>query len=686
MMNIRNFVALVGLAALLPASAVAQQVLVQSNKWSLHWTNTANPLNLAGPGGGASKPYVLHNAAWPAASRYRVWYDHGTTNSGLAYSFSADGLNWSAGVALTGLNTAANSVNGSNFAGSAVMLFEPTWAHPFRLYYASQTATAEQQDIWVAESTDGIAFVNNQVALSAALAGGSMDAFPEGHAVLHLPGRNVLSATAPTPEGTVPFLMYLRGVNYSPLVASSVDGYTFAPDAQPFLNVIDTNQTSLAGGFDVHPVQVLKVGQNDLRMLVSDAARTTVRYLVSSDAYKWFVYEEPETSFATTGSAGSWNEVHNSYATMAYVGGGTFYTIRGGQSATGVFRAGAALGHSKFYKNNDLGKWAVYSPFDNWEAEGWAAHTTAGGSPTGNGNTIRDGVNVDVIQNAGMVTIRDFRAAGNGNFNIVRDAELSVPFTFEYRAKFNSGGTTATGKDALSKFGVYPCLVDELEAGAESWQPAISATRIGNWNLTEEGNPPDSVADMDGTQFRTYTVVCRLDEPSRGTFPSAYSSAVNPWLCVFEVYTNRNFTAPVVTFRSVGFFGWSAPGTTPQLQVNKTDSDGQFTIGIPGPSNGEFTIDYLRWGNGVILDPVPPGESLKVEVTKTASTVQVSWPGGALHSFTNTYNSNLWVTDYHPGTLQSSTNLSSGWSDEIGATNGASFGLTNAQTFFRLKR
>jgi hypothetical protein len=226
---------------------------------------------------------------------------------------------------------------------------------------------------------------------------------------------------------------------------------------------------------------------------------------------------------------------------------------------------------------------------------------------------------------------------------------------------------------------VYPAIADALEQGAESWQPAVSATRFGNWNLTETGNPPDSVAAIDGTQFQTYTVVCRLDEPSRAVFATAYNTTINPWLCVFEVYTNRVFTAPAVTFRSVGFFGWVTV-------TNATDSDGQFTVGIPGPSYGQFTIDWLRWGNGVILDPVDPGQPFNVSIAPSSGGVKLSWPGGPAHAFTNTYNLNYWVTESGGGTLQSAPNLLGSWIDEPMAINGSTLPATNTGSFYRVKR
>lgn len=73
-----------------------------------------------------------------------------------------------------------------------------------------------------------------------------------------------------------------------------------------------------------------------------------------------------------------------------------------------------------------MGKWAFYSPFDNVTAGGWGPFTTTGNDP--------DGSVTAIIQNAdSTVSVRDRRESGN--FYMVRDAALVVPFTYEFRAQ-----------------------------------------------------------------------------------------------------------------------------------------------------------------------------------------------------------------------------------------------------------
>lgn len=160
------------------------------------WTDYSdNPVDLKSPGTRAYMPYVLSRMNWPSESRFRIWYDTASI-AGIGYSTSADGTNWSNGAALTGLNT-----NGTSPAGRPVVLYDSTWAKPYRLYYYGNPS-----DVWqirVAESADGVAFSNDQVALE----GGRLGTFPDGHAVVYIPGRNPDPAD---PEAARPFVLYFR--------------------------------------------------------------------------------------------------------------------------------------------------------------------------------------------------------------------------------------------------------------------------------------------------------------------------------------------------------------------------------------------------------------------------------------------------------------------------------------------
>jgi hypothetical protein len=657
-MKHKILMALLGVFTALQTTTFAQT----QPKWEIQWTDhTANPVNLNSPGPRAYKPFVLYNADWPTAARYRVWYDIGT-NSGIACATSPDGTNWSAGTTLTGLNTASNSFDGADFAGSAVVLYNQEWAKPYRLYYSSKTGSFGQ-DIWVAESTNGIAFENNQVALASSAS--RMDQFPDGHAVLYLPGRNVTPAD---PETAQPFIMYYSWSGGGTVAyAVSKDGYTFTDTGSISLSDTAGNPIILS----VHPTQILKLAQNDLRMLAFDQ-ETSFKYLVSAEGFNWTLVEDPVTAVGITGGAGTWNDQQNFYASAAYLGEGRFYLLRGGSNAdNGLYRSGAAFGYSPFYATNDLGKWAFYSPFNDYVAEGWTSFTSAAGNPI-------DGTTVAIIQNPdGTVSVRDRRVTGNLNFYLVHDAAWSVPFTYEFRARIDDATTTVTsGKDLYPKYTLTALQTDLLHTGNESWQPAFSPIRSGNWNLTEN-IPGNSTVQLDNMQFQTFTVVCRFDEPTRALFSTSPSSVstYNTNLCVYELYTNRNFSAPAVTFRSVGFVGW--PGV---------DSDGRLDIGWPGPSSGQVTVDWVRWGNGVILDPLDPGASSALTIQRIAPNVKLNWTGGDNHSFTNTYNGNYWVSWTSGGTLQSSDNITGPWTDQTSVTNGSTLPATSLRKFYRVRR
>src|SRR4030095_3635257 len=97
-----KFVSLTALAAFGSLSASS---LAQEPKWAIQWTDyNNNPIDLKSPGERAYVPSVLYNQDWPADSRFRIWYDIASA-SGIAYASSGDGINWSNGVDVTGLNT-----------------------------------------------------------------------------------------------------------------------------------------------------------------------------------------------------------------------------------------------------------------------------------------------------------------------------------------------------------------------------------------------------------------------------------------------------------------------------------------------------------------------------------------------------------------------------------------------------
>lgn len=520
-------------------------------KWDIVWTDYENnPVTLEGVGDRAYMPYIMYNSSWPAESRYRIWYDYASIN-GLAYSYSADGIHWAPAVAVTGLNT-----EGSAPQGRPVVLYHPEWSKPYRLYYYGNPG-----DVWqvrVAESANGIAFENDQTALS----GDGLGTYPDGHAVAYFPGREE------------PFWMYYRG-GAGILYASSYDGYSFVEWG--YIN----NITDPA--FAAQPTQVFSLGQNDYRMYAFDT-NTKIQLLVSANGYDWEIWDNPLPGVGSTGSTGAWNDERNYYASIAYLGEGRFIMARGGRNAaSGLYRTGIAFGRSEFFEKYDVGHWQYFSPFDDYNAEGWYTYGS-------NAGANEDGVQTYVKQNAdGTVTIADRR--DSGNFYLVRDAYWIVPFTVEARLRVDQA--TGTGADEEFPKATIACMMnDSFHVGSEAWQPAFAQTRFGAWNLAA-----DPSADADNTQFQTYTVVCRFDEAARDALIRDPNDAnANLLLSVYDVYLNRDFSAPKVTFHNTGWAGW--PEVSPYGRVD---------LGFPGPSAGVMTADWIRWGNGVILDANDPG-------------------------------------------------------------------------------
>lgn len=624
-----------------------------AGKWAITWTDHAgNPVDLKSPGARAYMPYVLYSTDWPAESRYRVWYDSASI-AGLAYAFSADGLTWSTGVALTGIQDAAASSTGGEFAGRPVVLYNKAWSKPFRIYYYGRTDTTAHK-IWVAESSDGIAFTGNQVALDPAVEGSRLGTFPDGHAVVYLPGRNVTPEDA---DAARPFLMYFRSRDGQGIaMAESKDGFAFTeildnPDtAEVVEGMIQVSGIPDGGSvLPAHPTQVLQVAQNDLRMFAFEQ-NTALKYLVSANGVQWTLVEDPITNIGSVGGAGAWNDQRNYYASVAYLGGGRFYMLRGGRNnASGVYASGAAFGTSAFYTANDLGRWQMFSPMNNWQAEGWTPFTSTGNEP--------DGTVVAVIQNAdGTTSIRDRKESGN--FYLRHDASWVVPFTYEFRARIDD--IAGTGADAeFPKFTVAAFQTDPDQPGGEAWQPAFASQRFGRWALND-GSVETAIQNFDFSGFQTFTVVCRFDESARARLAlNPANAAANVALCVYEVYLNRDFSAPKVVYFNTGFMGW-----------NTVDYDGALDIGFPGPTSGQVTVDWVRWGNGVILDPVAPDApvtSPKLNLTRQGAGLRIEWsPSG--------------------GTLQAAPTAIGQWTDETNVANGATVTPAPGTRFFRVRR
>ncbi len=532
---VRRFTVLFAVVLVSMGSVDAQE------KWMIEWTDRpdVNPLELNEVGDRSYMPYVLYNEDWPAESRFRMWFDYASIN-GIAYAQSADGITWTNQVAVSGLNE-----EGESKAGRAVVLYEPSWEKPFRIYYYGNP-----EEVWqvrVAESADGINFENDQLAISAL--DSSLGTYPDGHAVLYMPGQEE------------PFRMFYRAGD-GIMLATSLDGYEF----------IDFDIVPLPPA--MQPSCILAIGQNDYRMWAFET-NTENQYLVSSDGFNWEPWYTMD-NVAGLGGAGSWNENRNYYASVVYLGGGNFMMWRGGRNdTTGLYRTGVAEGFDAQLAQTNIGQWDVTSELTDYQAEGWEPY-----------GSNADGV---LTQNAdGTVTVIDDK--GDANFYMVHDTTWVVPYTVEASFRIDE----EDGDDANGPHCTIACMInDEFHPGDESWQPSFAQDRFGGWNL----NGDDPIYESDLTGFNTFTVVCRFNEAYRyELLLDPGNSAANAPQSEYDVYINRDFSAPAVTFHGTGWAGWP-----------EVDIDGRVDIGWPNPSWGTMTVDWVRWGSGVILDPNDPG-------------------------------------------------------------------------------
>lgn len=632
--------------ALGAGSLLKAQAQDAPQKFDLTWIDhTNNPVDLRSPGTRAYMPYVLYHSSWPVESRYRVWYDT-ASNAGLAFASSADGLTWSVGRPITGINDASASTTGTEYAGRPVVLYDPSWSKPYRIYYYGRTDMPAHK-IWVAESTDGVAFESNRLALDPALEGSRLGTFPDGHAVVYLPGRK---SNPDDPEAARPFVMYFQSRdNLGIAYAESKDGYVFEEPADNLDTEPVEGLVRFADGatYTAQPVQVIALAQNDFRMMAF-TGNTSLSYFVSADGFNWRLEADPIPGIGSVGEAGAWNDQRNYHASFAYLGGGRFFNMRSGRdNATGLYRTGVAWAESAFYRDNDLGKWAMFSPFNDFQAEGWAASVDSSNQVDGNETAI--------IQNAdGTVSVRDRKPGGN--FYLAKDASWSVPFTLEFRSRFDDAQTTASGADSLPKYTFSVYMQDGFHPGPESWQPAFAADRFGRWTLGDD-SVPGSFFDFDGTQFNTYTVVCRFDESARSQLVEGdTSNNASARLARFDVYLNRDFSAPKASYFSTGFAGFGG-----------VDADGRLDIGFPGPSSGQVTVDWVRWGNGIILDPSDPGAA-----TVPTLSIQLD-PGGVKIS-------------YSGGVLQAAETVGGPFLEVSGANTGMVIPSTGLQQYFRVRQ
>jgi hypothetical protein len=227
------------------------------------------------------------------------------------------------------------------------------------------------------------------------------------------------------------------------------------------------------------------------------------------------------------------------------------------------------------------GEWSFHSAMNNWQQEGWVIFSNSG--------TLPDGSETAILQNPdGTVAVRDRRSWGN--FYLTHDTAWTVPFTVELRVRLDEARGT-DGDAEFPKFTVASLIRNQQTPGPQTWQPAFSRDRFGAWSLAT-----GPWAACPSNTFQTYTIVCRFDEAARRaleTNPNDPEAKVA--VCVFDIYTNRNFSTPALSFHNMGFIGWQS-----------VDLNGRLDIGFPWPSAGQITLDWVRSGSGVILDPQDP--------------------------------------------------------------------------------
>lgn len=239
------------------------------------------------------------------------------------------------------------------------------------------------------------------------------------------------------------------------------------------------------------------------------------------------------------------------------------------------------------------GSWDYFSPLDDWRAEGWLLFTTSGNTP--------DGETTAVLQQAeGTVRVRDLRPWGN--FYLTHDTTWTVPFTVELRVWLDQAKGIDLDAD-YPKFTVAMMMRDPAVPGPQAWQPAFARERLGAWDLR---SGPWLAIDTQAPH--TFTLVCRFDPTvEQGLRHGATNLQYLRELCVFDVYVDRDFRTPAFSYHNTGFPGWGS-----------VDADGRLDIGFPWASAGQLALDWVRWGNGVILDPADPAPSAPPRWVKRA--------------------------------------------------------------------
>ncbi len=257
--------------------------------------------------------------------------------------------------------------------------------------------------------------------------------------------------------------------------------------------------------------------------------------------------------------------------------------------------------------------WDIVSTFDDYEAEGWFIFRAprAGTQVTQNGD--------------GTVTVARL-GADSETIYLTRDVSWIEPentltvdtwsFTYEVRIRADQIGGPNNGApdEHGDRISFYPLKnmpdgnVDTYSNG-RTWLCSFDQTSIGSRYFA---NPNLPKAEVDFSEFHVLTFVCSIDyflydlkvleEPlinygeafEGDDWPERALGDHSPW----TLYLDRNFAEPILlNMPGSGWNGWGAPDV---------DADGIMQIGFQGNTRGQYTIDYFRTGNGIILDPNEP--------------------------------------------------------------------------------
>lgn len=261
--------------------------------------------------------------------------------------------------------------------------------------------------------------------------------------------------------------------------------------------------------------------------------------------------------------------------------------------------------------------WDFVSTFDDYVKEGWFIFRAP-----------RAGT--EVTQNTdGTVTVSRLGEVSDTIY-LMHDVQWVEPedisnvktwsFTYEVRIRAdriggpNSGDPDEHG-DRVSFYPLKNRPDGEVEtfSNGRTWLCSFNQTSIGSRYFN---NPNLPKAEADLSQFHVLTFVCSIDydlytekvenEPlvnygeafEGDDYPERALGDHSPW----TLYIDRNFTKPAL--ENMPGSGWNGWGNTTEV-----DADGVMQIGFQGLTRGQYTIDYFRTGNGVILDPKEPADT-----------------------------------------------------------------------------